>query len=89
MQRVLEERGIETDCEHGTTDDGVPWISFHDVRDGSLVAHVAREPGTYMLICSDNTVERSPVLSQLLRTVRDKCQHEPYAANSVSGVSYD
>src|SRR5689334_11221649 len=81
MQRALDQRGLPTDYEHGIADDGVPWISFYDERNRSFLAHIARDPGNYLLICSDRTVERSPVLTRLLEVILHRCRHDPFASD--------
>jgi hypothetical protein len=79
LQRTLDERGLPTYYEHGIADEGAPWVSFFDERDGSFVAHIARDRANYLLICSDKTLERSPILTRVLDVVRDRCKHAPFA----------
>lgn len=83
IQRAFFRHGHATDYEHGMADDGSPWVTFYDRRDGSFVAHVARDRNCYVLICSDRTTERSSVMSRLVETVRNRCQHDPQARSWV------
>lgn len=46
---------IETEREHGITDEGDPWTVFFEVHEGDFVAHVARIGLTYLFIWADGT----------------------------------
>jgi hypothetical protein len=84
IQQAFFRQGLATDYEHGIAEDGSPWITFYDTRDGSFVGHVARDREHYVLICSDRTIEHSPVMSRLVEIVRNRCEHDPQASGWVS-----
>lgn len=62
---ALEGEGVETDCEHGMTDEGDPWTLFFTVSNEEFVAHVARIGLVYLLIWADGTSVRAPNLQRL------------------------
>ena len=52
---ALEGKRIETDCEHGITEEGDPWTVFFEAQGGEFVAHVARIGLSYLFIWADGT----------------------------------
>jgi|SRR6185312_1379482 len=79
IRLVLHEGGVPVEYEQGLTDEGAPWVTFFDQRDDTFVAHVTRDRGYYLLICSDRTKRRSSDMPALVDILRDNCRHDARA----------
>ena len=66
--------GMPIEIENGISDEGAPWATFYDQRDGSFVAHITRDKRRYVLICSDEKVEYSPSLERFVSVVPHRCR---------------
>jgi hypothetical protein len=70
IHSAFSDHGLETECEHGVTDEGDPWAAFFESAEGAFVAHVARIGVTYLLVLKDGTSMRATRLSRFADAVR-------------------
>ena len=75
IAREIGNHGVATEREQGVTDEGDPWVSFHDTARGELVAHIARIGAAYVLVWADGTSLCSASLSQFPNAVRQGKAH--------------
>jgi hypothetical protein len=75
IRRVFSDRGLETDCEHGITDEGDPWMACHETADGAFVAHIARIGVAYLLVWADGTSVRAASLNRFAEVARRGTVH--------------
>ena len=71
IHSALRELRPPMDCEHGISDEGDPWTVFYDRNHGSILAHVAREGSTYVLVWPDRTAVRTLDLSRFVDVARN------------------
>ena len=62
IRHTLHQQGLVTESEDGETDEGDPWAVLYRVKDGVMVAHIARFDGQYVLLWPDQASQtaRSP-----------------------------
>lgn len=70
----LASRGVEIGLDAGLSDEGEPWITIFDPRDGGCLGHIARQGAAVVLISPDGTVMRGNSMSRLLTALVDKTE---------------
>lgn len=79
---ALKGEGVETDCEHGMTDEGDPWTLFFSISNEEFVVHVARIGLAYFLVWADGTSVRAPNLQSFVTVAVRGVSHAHRARSS-------